>query len=307
MSELFRTKDAGFYDLAVAYRIYPGISKGAPTLPFGDNKLRQAEICLRSFRKALGSLRAKVWAILDGCPIQYRELFQRYFAPSDLALVELKNVGNKATFGKQLDILLAQDDAEFVYFAEDDYLYLPDSLSLLVEFLRHGEQVDFVTPYDHPYCYQVDLHREPKWVRVFGEHHWRTASSTCLTFLTRKSTLAKYERTLRTYCRKNDDCAMWLSLTKRRVFDPVAMLRYFALREFYRNIPVKAWVYCWPQILFGRAAKLWLPIPAFATHLCSGLLSPGNDWVGLMRREAERQAIWETNASAETQGRYRSK
>jgi len=281
----------GSYDLCVAYRIYPKVTKPAQNLPFGDDKLRQAEICLRSFKNSLGLLRVKVWAILDGCPGEFRSLFERHFAPQDLIFVEVGGVGNRATYGKQLDILTAQDDAEFVYFAEDDYLYLPGQFPLLLKFLRDGEDVDFLTPYDHPDCYSSDLHNEPKWMKVFEGHHWRTASSTCLTFLTRKSTLIKHGRVFRTYCSRNDDCAMWLSLTKSRVFDPLAILRYFARRESYRKAPLKAWLFCWRQILLGKKARLWLPVPGVATHLSTGLLSPGFDWLTFMRSEGSRTEV----------------
>jgi hypothetical protein len=57
------------FDLAVAYRVYPGISK-EPAV-HADDKLRLAELCLRSFKEALGTLRVKVWALLDGCPPEY--------------------------------------------------------------------------------------------------------------------------------------------------------------------------------------------------------------------------------------------
>lgn len=275
------------YDLAVAYRIYPKVSKLAQNLPFGDDKLRQAEICLRSFRDSLGSLRVKVWAILDGCPGEYRALFERYFPSEDLILVDVDGIGNQATYAKQLDILLSQGDAEAVYLAEDDYLYLPEQFPLMLRFLRKGRGVDFVTPYDHPDCYSLDLHREPKWVTVFEGHHWRTAASTCLTFLTRKTTLARYERTLRSYSHGNGDCAMWLSLTKRRVFMPLTLLRFFLRGEFYWKEIVKAWIFCWRQIVFGRAVRLWVPLPGLATHLCAGLLSPSVDWVAWMSEMSE--------------------
>src|SRR5579864_4372641 len=129
------------YDLAVAYRIYPKVSPPARNLPFGDDKFRQAEICLRSFKNSLGSLRVKLWAILDGCPEEYRALFERYFSPENLVLLETKRIGNRATYAKQLDILLSQSDSEFVYLAEDDYLYLPDGFPLLLSFLRDGDGV----------------------------------------------------------------------------------------------------------------------------------------------------------------------
>jgi hypothetical protein len=288
------------YDLAAAYRIYPKVSKAAQNLPFGDDKLRQAEICLGSFRNSLGSLRVKLWAILDGCPEEYRTLFERYFAAKDVVFINLNSVGNRATYAKQLEILLSQRDAEYVYFAEDDYLYLPHQFPRMLSFLRDGQGVDFVTPYDHPDCYELDLHREPKWVTVFEGHHWRTASSTCLTFLTRKSTLAKYERAFQGYSGRNDDCPLWLSLTKRRVFNPFAAIRYLVRREFYRKILPKAWVEGWPQILFGKKAKLWVPLPGVATHLHAGLLSPGFDWLSFMRSEASRTEVLQAVGTAPT-------
>jgi hypothetical protein len=282
------------YDLAVAYRIYPNVSKPAQTLPFGNDKLKQAEICLRSFRNSLGPLRVKLWAILDGCPEEYRVVVGRYFPAKDLVFVNLNRDGNRATYSKQIEILLTQDDAEFVYFAEDDYFYVPDQFALMLTFLRDRQDVDFVTPYDHPDCYHLDLHNEPEWVTVFGGRHWRTAASTCLTFLTRKSTLARYQTVFQTYARRNDDCAMWLSLTKRRVFNPFATLRYFMRQELYRKSLLKAWLFCWRQILFGKSAKLWVPIPAIATHLSAGLLSPGGDWVASMQCMDNSQGVRET-------------
>ncbi|HKW62816.1 MAG TPA: hypothetical protein VJN89_09750 [Candidatus Acidoferrum sp.] len=278
------------YDLAVAYRIYPKVSKPAQSLPFGDDKLRQAEMCLRSFKDSVGSLRAKVWAILDGCPGEYRELFQRYFSSQDLVLVELGGIGNQATYARQLDILLSQSDADAVYLAEDDYFYLPGSLPLMLSFLRSRKDADFVTPYDHPDCYQLKLHQEPKCLAVAEDHHWRTAASTCLTFLTRKSTLREYERTLRTYTRGSGDCAMWLGVTKRRVFNPLTLLEFFFRGEFYWKEIVKAWLFCWRQILLGKVAKLWVPLPGLATHLSAGLLSPCIGFLALMRDKAVTEA-----------------
>jgi hypothetical protein len=272
------------YDLAVAYRIYPKVSKPAQNLPFGDDKLRQAEVCLRSFRESLGSLRVKMWAILDGCPPEYRALFERYFEKQDLVFVELDRAGNRATFAKQIEILLSQRDAEFVYFAEDDYVYLAGQFQLMIRFLRDQPGVDFISPYDHMDCYRLDLHHGPKWLTVFADHHWRTAASTCLTFLTRRTTLAKYERVFRAFCRKyGDDCALWLSLTKSRVFNPLLFARYFVQRELYWKPLLKAWLYSWPQIIFGSRTRLWVPVPGIATHLSEGLLSPCIDWSALMQ------------------------
>lgn len=270
------------HDLAVAYRIYPSVSRPAIGLPFSDDKYRLSEVCLRSFKESLGPLRVKIWAVLDGCPAQYNELFRNYFGDGDLVLVPCNSLGNRASFAKQVDILVQQQNAPLVYFAEDDYFYLPNQFPLMVSFLNANTDSHFVSPYDHLDCYTLRLHHEPKWIRIYASRHWRTASSTCLTFLSRRETLLRYERVFRTYAHGNDDCSLWLSLTKRRIFNPFELASYVARREFYARILVKAWWYGWRQILFGRRAGLWVPVPGIATHLDRHSLSPTIDWSSLM-------------------------
>jgi hypothetical protein len=124
------------YDLAIAYRIYPHVAKAATGLPFSEDKLSISEICLRSFKESLGNLRVKLWALLDGCPEEYTKLFHKYFDAGDLILVPLPGVGNRVTFGKQIEILLRQEDSDLIYFAEDDYFYLPEQFPLMLRFLR---------------------------------------------------------------------------------------------------------------------------------------------------------------------------
>lgn len=275
------------YDLAVAYRIYPVVAKPAHGLPFSEDKLRLSEICLKSFKESLGNLRVKLWVLLDNCPPGYAELFLKYFAPQDLVLLPLPGAGNRKTFGKQIDILLGQTDSEFVYFAEDDYLYLPGQFARMIEFLRDNDDVHFITPYDHPDCYRLEIHREPKWLRVGVEHHWRTAASTCLTFLTRKDTLRRTQRIFRSYCRRNGDCALWLSLTKRSIFNPILFARFASQDAKFAKIIAKAWYYGWSQILFGKQRRLWVPVPAVATHLDNAGLSPTVPWRALLREQAK--------------------
>ena len=134
------------HDLAVAYRIYPSVSRPALGLPFSEDKYRLSEVCLRSFKESLGSLRVKVWAILDGCPAQYDQLFRNYFADDDLVLVPCDSLGNRASFGRQIDILMRQENAPLVYFAEDDYFYLPNQFRLMVDFLNAERGYPFCLP-----------------------------------------------------------------------------------------------------------------------------------------------------------------
>lgn len=275
------------YDLAIAYRICPYVSKPAQGLPFAVDKLELSEICLRSLIASLGSIRAKFWVLLDGCSESYEEMFRRHIRPEDLVVLRFDPpIGNRATFGRQIDVLTKQDCASCVYFAEDDYVYVPDQFGALVEFLNSSDDVDFVSPYDHPDCYRLYLHRKRKWLGTDGRRHWRTASSTCLTFLTTRETVRRYESIFRSYSNGNDDCALWLSMTKDRVFNPLVFIRYLCRQEFYWKILVRAWIYCYRQLLFGHRAKLWVPVPGIATHLDKNGLSPGIDWTDLMRQQS---------------------
>jgi hypothetical protein len=275
------------YDVAVAYRIYPKVAEAATTFPSGDDKYRLSEICLKSFKESLTGLRFKIWVLLDGCPPEYADLFTKYFDRNDLTLLNLNGIGNQATFRKQIEILLEQRDANVVYFAEDDYVYLPGQFRCMVDFLLGHEDVHFVSPYDHLDCYTLDLHRQPKWLKVHGGRHWRTAASTCLTFLTRRETLRKTQAVFRNYKRRSFDCSLWLSLTKRRVFNPLFFGRHLIGGTFFCRIVLKSWLYCWRQILFGKRWTLWVPIPGVATHLDCNALSPNVDWCALMQEGIE--------------------
>lgn len=272
----------GTYDLAVAYRVYPRVSAPALDLVFRDDKYSLAEVCLRSFKESLGSVQVKIWAILDGCPPEYEALFRKYFDDSQLVVVKLESAGNQRTFATQIELLLEQSDADLVYFAEDDYFYLAHQFSSMVEFLKAEPGVHFVSPFDHLDCYRLALHRTPKWIKAYAGRHWKTASSTCLTFLTRKETLAKYRAVFQSYAHGNFDCSLWLSLTKQRVCNPWFLVRSVVSSSFEWKIIAKSWLYCWRQILLGKRLKLWVPIPGIATHLDAHSLSPGIDWQHLM-------------------------
>ena len=261
------------HDLAIAYRIYPGISK-IPAF-FSDNKYKLSRMCLRSFKSALGSLNVKVWALLDGCPPEYESLFREILAECDLEILSSNKIGNLRTFERQIDLLTKQTNAPYVYFAEDDYFYLPGALEKMIAFMRNNPDADFVTPYDHPDSYYTSSRHERHLVRPFGGSYWRTASSTCLTFLTSHEKLERTQRIFRTYSRGNMDCPIWLSLTQK-------MELCSPLVHFHGVFRMKTWLktFRWGlgEILFGKRHRLWVPIPALATHIESSCLSPNIDW-----------------------------
>jgi len=270
------------YDLAVAYRIYPRVSK-IPAM-FPDDKFQLAKVCLRSFRQSLGDLRVKMFVLLDGCPPEFDEIFTASFDTEDLELIHLEGIGNRQTFSRQIDILLQQHSAEAVYFAEDDYFYLPDQFESMLRFLQSAPDADFITPYDHPDYYALPLHAGQQEKREIGGQSWRTAASTCLTFLTTRKMLAKNQRVFRTYAYGNPDVSLWLSLTKQAVFDPAIARKCLSQRVALGGFVALSWLYGWPQILGGAQRKIWVPKPSIATHTEERFLAPGVGWERLFEK-----------------------
>lgn len=265
------------YDLTVAYRIYPKVSKAPPI--YSDNKYKLSELCLRSFKESLGNLKVKALILLDDCPAEYQALFKKYFSQSDLELINLGGVGNYATFNLQIDLLLKQNYSEIIYFAEDDYFYFPKQFAEMIELLKNNNDIDFVTPFEHPDYYSSDLHKHEKEDKLYSRRHWIRVNSTCLTFLTKKETLRKTKWVFKTYKYKNNDSSLWLSLTKYRVFNPILPIKYLFQREWFLfEIISFAWLFCWWQILLGKRWKLWAPKPTIATHMNSELMAPNINW-----------------------------
>ena len=274
------------YDLAVAYRIYPGVSR--TPLFAGRDKLDLARVALESFRAGLGGLRAKIWVLLDNCPPSYRELFLSLFDAPDLELLPLDGEGNWRTFRRQIDLLAAQEAAEVVYFAEDDYLYLPDSLARMTEFLRAHADADFLTAYDHPDLYRLRLHRHPARTRDQGATRWRTTLSTCLTFMTTRRTLRETRAVFESYARGNSDLGLWMSLTKFHAFNPFTAARCLPDGGFVPASIALAWRHAWRQLLRGRRYHLWTPAPSLATHMEATGLAPGIPWAELFAPRLDR-------------------
>jgi hypothetical protein len=159
------------YDVVIAYRIYPKLSRGAFKLS-GWDKLKLSEVCLRSLLDSLSGINFKMYAILDGCPPQYDALFRNLVPSDELEILHFQGIGNHATFIEQIKILLNQSESELVYFAEDDYLY-DKGFDEMIELIKRRKDVDFVTPYDHPDYYQD--RPDPKKPRfLVGLHNYKS-------------------------------------------------------------------------------------------------------------------------------------
>ncbi|MFX1593135.1 MAG: glycosyltransferase family 2 protein [Promethearchaeota archaeon] len=274
------------YDLAVAYRIYPKISK-KPAI-FSDDKYKLTEFCLKSFKQSLGPLKIKFFAILDNCPAEYEELLKKYYDENELVIIKQSGIGNKATFGLQINLLIKQKFSNIIYFAEDDYYYFPNQFEKMILFLKKYSDVDFITPYDHLDYSISDFHKYKYEKRIYKNKMWRTVNSTCLTFLTTKQTLQKTKKVLNLYARGlARDTSIFLALTKFRLFNPFVIFKFYVRnRELFRYFKM-TWGHAWRQILFGRKRKVWCPKPTIATHIESSRLAPEVDWSEVFSKEVK--------------------
>lgn len=139
---------------------------------------------------------------------------------------------------------------DLVYLLENDYLHLPGWLDEVRTLSDAGVAWEYLTLYDHPdkypnACAHPDAQRHRGLQsRVFAtrQRHWRTAPSTCATYMLSRETFLKDFPLLR------------LGIYDLRLFKLLTRLR--------RRVLVS-------------------PMPALATHCMSDLLAPVVDWAGV--------------------------
>jgi hypothetical protein len=271
------------YDVAVACRIYPKLSASRPPI-YAEDKTQLIELCLKSFKASLGGMRVKMWAILNDCPPEYDEMFKRVWGADDLVLCHYPGVPASVTLNEASRLLLEQTDAEIIYFACDDYFYVPGQFPYAVDFMRQNKDADFVSLYDHADMHTTDLHRLKSETREFAGKQWISSTSTTDTFMTTRAVLTELQpffgRLKKDFPHGHSpDLAMWMALTKKRVFNPFKFARWTLTRRwFWAGSMALAWRHCWRQIAFGRRFKLWIPRPSITTHMVAGLEAPGIDW-----------------------------
>ena len=271
------------YELAVAHRVCPVLAK---TAAYYDDKLEMVKVTARSLASALNGIHVKLIVILDGCSVEYEQLFDNMFSGLknlDYERISTPAIGNQATYAKQHEWLSAQaDKSEFLYFSEDDYLYRKDAFFVMMRFLKN-DYVDFVTPLDHPdrYGYIVPENRRTE-IRVSEDCHWREVGTTCCTFMTKSQTFHMASRRLSDYGSGCGDAPMWIGLTKNSIFMQSATIGAALRYLFYQRktpdglefMTLAAWRWYKWRLPFGHKYRLWSPMPTQAIHLCKPSLPP---------------------------------
>lgn len=260
------------------------MSTSGPVI-FENDKYLLSKISLESFKASLGTMRVKMFVLLDNCPESYVKLFTDLWAAEDLILERLGGIGNRGTLLRQFEVLCEQKDAELVYASEDDYVYHPNSFQDVVAFMRNHPEADFLTPYYHPDYENLSIHRHREKVVQLGGKTWKTVKSTTGTFVTSRTCLRETHHVFKTFLKpifsrklNMSDLSIWLVITKHNVFNPWCWLTWPFKSLFIGWSLFAAWCLCWRQILFGKRYHLWSPYPSICTHLSERFYPSGYDW-----------------------------
>lgn len=268
------------FDLAIALRVYPQISKQ----PLGnfETKFDLFKVGFKSLLASLGPIRAKFFVILDSCDDSYAAFVSGLVPSHSLQIERVDKAGNAKTFLMQMQWLQNQTDAEMVFLAEDDYLYQPGMFGRMMDLIKQcGDNVHFVSPHNHWHYYSNSIHREAGTRLLFenGEN-WHMPVSTCLTFLTTKKILIETSGVFATYAKGNFDFSIFVSLVRPSIFrfPPAKLLA----NSFFLKSLLKAIRHTAGQVYFGRPYVLAVPLVPVATHMQIDELGPGVNWAGLV-------------------------
>lgn len=247
--------------LHVIYRLAPGDGKKAYRPPYFSK-----ENCLKSFQVAYAQLddsfKGDLVYLLDG---ELPDHFASMFKKNDCEIVQLGGKGNSASlsYAHKLALENSWSETDVIYFAEDDYLYVPEAFKELVSAFGAFES-DYITLYDHPDRYtRVD--DDPIRNRLDGYNEnrfWRSVESTCQTFGVRKSVLKKDK---------------WIHKLAR-------VGNYPKGREMFRAIQgIGKYSLKYPK------RSLIGPVPTLCTHMETQFLAYGVDWAKVSE---EAESAW---------------
>ena len=138
--------------------------------------------CWLSFYNNFGQKEnVNIIVIFDGKPEDELACYIKKFNIKDI--IYLNNVGNKESLIYCYN-LAEKLDFDYIFFAEDDYLYLPDSYKIMIEGLESfGKQNQFITLYDHRNRYLPpnitgDVTTGHDYCLITKSTHWRSGDST---------------------------------------------------------------------------------------------------------------------------------
>jgi hypothetical protein len=231
--------------LSAFYRYHAG--GNAKQRPVYFSKLA----CLLSFVRAVEAARGEIDVVflVDGeVPEREGRVMEQYGRIEHPAAH-----GNSRSHRWAVRLATSPAAPELVYLSEDDYLYLPASLSRLIAAAETIPEAHYFTLYDHPDRYHVPATRREPRARVFLSegHHWRSTPSTCMTFGARRATL------------RADRWAHWVGTVRGFPRDDMIWRATQGVPPFRLKFPKRL---------------LISPVPSLATHMEVDHLAPGLEW-----------------------------
>jgi hypothetical protein len=134
------------------------------------------EVCLINFMKAFHEIPMTI--IADKCSEETHCMLSEVNKNHNTVSTDY---GNAGSLRHAIELAISEcEDNEVIYFAEDDYLHLRNSPTLIKEGIKRSE---YVTLYDHPdkYTSQYNGGEFSKVIKTESSH-WRYTISTCMTF-----------------------------------------------------------------------------------------------------------------------------
>jgi hypothetical protein len=188
--------------ILVALRIYPGKVK-RPLNGYPNDKIKLVTLSISQLRKSLKKYDYKIILINDGFNEADLNSILGSGKADILEIINTGGIGNYATFELQISKLLENSNFNYLYFAEDDYLYQENFVDLNLQLLN---KFQYATGYYHPDYVNFNLHKS-----FLPKENCPQISTTCSFWTTRSALLQDVTR-LHMY-RKLGDLGFWLLLT----------------------------------------------------------------------------------------------
>lgn len=188
--------------ILVALRIYPGKVK-RPIKSYPTEKTELVSLSIQQLRNSLKNYYYKIILINDGFNETDLNLVLRSKRSDILEIINTGGIGNFSTFELQITKLLENPEFNYLYFAEDDYLYSENFVNKNLQLLN---KFHYTTGYFHPDYENLNLHKSNK-----SKESCPKISTTCSFWTTREVLLEDADR-LQMY-RELGDLGFWLLLT----------------------------------------------------------------------------------------------
>lgn len=198
-------------------------SNSKPSPIYQDDPFMLHRVCLESFVAAFSGIAPKMVFICDYCDTSYTKMIEDV-VPFEID-IQHTALGINGTC--LLQYKLFQDSNEdIVLFQEYDYFWKPNTGSEIIKAL---EELDFITPYDHPDKYATET--SPA-VKVVNNRHWKNTISTTATFATVRPVFEKHQETLEKH--GYIDHARWVEIAQDggKLWSPIPGIATHMVAEY---------------------------------------------------------------------------